>query len=59
MQAHIGTNWLKALWKIVTNPTVEVMAAIVVVVLATWVVVQTEVDMKQGPLLGSVVVGPK
>ena len=41
----IGT-WHKALWKFVTNPTVEVVAAIAVVMLSAWVVVQTEVDLK-------------
>ena len=29
------------------NPTVEVVAAIVAVLFATWVVVQAEVDMKR------------
>lgn len=56
---RIGNHWYKALWKIVTNPTVEVLAAMVVVILATWVVVQSEVDQRQHPLLGSVVVGPR
>lgn len=40
----LGTRWPKALWKFVKNPTVEVVAAIVVVLLATWLVVQTEMD---------------
>ena len=47
MQEKLGTGWPKTLWKIVTNPTVEVVAAIVVVLLATWVVVQAELDMKR------------
>ena len=37
-------EWHKQVWKVVTNPAIEVMAAIVVVLLAAWVVVQTEVE---------------
>jgi hypothetical protein len=40
-------DWQKTLWKIVTNPTVEVVAAIAVVLVAAWVVVEAEVDLKQ------------
>jgi hypothetical protein len=29
------------LWKIVTNPTVEVLAAIIVVILAAWIIVDS------------------
>jgi hypothetical protein len=47
MQPKLGTNWPKALWKIVTNPMVEVATAIVAVLLATWVVVQTELDTRR------------
>jgi hypothetical protein len=39
-------GWQKKLWKIMTNPTVEVLAAIAVVLVAAWVVVQAEVDLK-------------
>jgi hypothetical protein len=42
MQPTIGTDWQKALWKIIRNPTIEVVAAIVVVLLATWLIVQGE-----------------
>lgn len=42
----LGYQWQKTLWKIVRNPTAEVVAAIVVVLLATWIAVQTEVDSK-------------
>ena len=31
------------LWKILTNPAFEVVAAIIVVLIATWIVVDTEV----------------
>jgi hypothetical protein len=37
-----GNLWLKTLWKIVTHPAVEMLAAIVLAVLATWLVVSTE-----------------
>ena len=47
MQIHLfGTDWQKAIWKILRNPTFEVVAAIVVVLLATWLIVQTETDMR-------------
>ena len=47
MQGKLGTRWPKTLWKIVKNPTVEVVAAIVAVLFATWIVVQAELDMKR------------
>lgn len=47
MQEKLANRWPKTLWKIVKNPTVEVMAAIVAVLLSTWVVVQAELDMKR------------
>ena len=40
----------KSLWKFVTNPMVEVVAAIVAVLLAAWIVVATEVDARNGNL---------
>lgn len=46
MQPRIG-QWQKTFVRIVTNPTFKVLAAIVVVLLATWIVVQTEVDLRQ------------
>jgi ABC-type nickel/cobalt efflux system permease component RcnA len=42
----IGNGWQKALWKIVSNPAIEVVAAIVVVLFAAWIVVQTDVDQR-------------
>jgi hypothetical protein len=39
-----GHEWGRQVWKAVTNPAVEVMAAIVVVLLAAWVVVETETE---------------
>jgi hypothetical protein len=44
MQPIIGTNWQKVLWKIIRNPAIEVVAAIVVVLFATWLVVQSEAE---------------
>ena len=47
----LGTRWPKTLWKIVKNPTVEVAAVIVAVLLATWVVVVGEVDSRRATRL--------
>ena len=41
-----GYDWQKTLWKIARNPTLEVVAAIVVVLLAAWLAIQTELDTK-------------
>ena len=46
---HHGNDWRNTLWKIVSNPALEVLAAIVVVMFATWIVVSTEVDEKKSP----------
>ncbi len=40
-------DWQKTLWKIVRNPAFEVVAAIVVVLFAAWIVVQGETDNRQ------------
>ena len=42
----IASQWQKTFFRILKNPTFEVLAAIVAVVLATWIVVQTEVDLR-------------
>ena len=39
-----GTDWQKAVWKLVTNPAVEVVAAILAVLLAAWIVIQTDLE---------------
>ncbi len=49
MQLRFGGHWPKALWKVVKNPTIEVIAAIVLVLLAAWVVVQAEADLRTTP----------
>ena len=41
---RVGNDWQKAIWKIVRNPAVEVVAAIVAVLLAAWVVVLTDME---------------
>lgn len=41
---HFGGEWHKALWRILTNPTVEVVAAILAVAAAVWVVVDTQME---------------
>lgn len=44
MQPIIGNNLQKVLWKLIRNPAIEVVAAIVVVLFATWLVVQSEAE---------------
>ena len=44
---NLGSQWQKTFVRIVKNPTFEVLAAIVAVVFAVWIVVQTEIDLRQ------------
>lgn len=46
MERRPGT-WPKTLWKWVTDPTVDVLAVIALVLLAAWVVVQTDVEVRR------------
>jgi hypothetical protein len=46
MQPILRTHWQKTLWKIVSNPALEVVAAIVVVFFATWILVQGDLDTR-------------
>ena len=39
-------DWRNAIWKIVRNPAFEVVAAIVVVLFAAWLVVSFESEQK-------------
>ncbi len=39
-------NWQESIWKVLRNPTVEVVAAIVVVLLASWMLVNSEVEAR-------------
>lgn len=51
----IGYGWQKTLWKIVSNPAIEVVAAIVLVLIAAWIVVQTDVEQRSShvPILSA------
>ncbi|HXN15859.1 MAG TPA: hypothetical protein VN878_05750 [Usitatibacter sp.] len=42
----IGNSWQKALWRIIRNPAFEVLAAIVLVLIAAWIVIQTETEQR-------------
>jgi len=46
MQIRIGNRWHKALWKILRHPAVEVLAAILVMLIAAWVVIATEAESR-------------
>jgi hypothetical protein len=48
MHIHLfGNDWQKTIWKIIRNPAFKVITAIVVVLFATWLIVQTETDLRQ------------
>ena len=40
------THWYKKLWKILLNPTLDVVAAMVVVIFAAWIVIESESQQK-------------
>lgn len=44
MQPLFGLDWQKTLWKIISNPALEVVAAIVLVLFAAWILVQSEAE---------------
>jgi len=44
---YLGNDWRNAIWKIVRNPALEVLAAIALVLFAAWIVVAIEVDEKK------------
>ncbi|HEY2628764.1 MAG TPA: hypothetical protein VGI57_06520 [Usitatibacter sp.] len=44
MQPILGSDWQKTLWKIVSNPALEVVAAIAVVIFTAWIVISTEAE---------------
>lgn len=50
VQIHFRNDWHKTLRKIVSNPTLEVVAAIVLVLIAAWVVIGTEAEHHAAPL---------
>ena len=39
---HSGSEWQKALWRILSNPTFEVIGVILVMLLAACVIVETQ-----------------
>jgi ABC-type nickel/cobalt efflux system permease component RcnA len=41
---RVRNVWQKAIWKILTNPALEVVAAILVVLFAAWIVIETETE---------------
>jgi hypothetical protein len=43
----LGNDWQKLFWKIVSNPAIEVIATIAVVLLSAWIAVQTETGEHQ------------
>ena len=47
IRRQLEHDWRNALWKLVKNPAFEVVAAIAVVLFATWIVVSTEADSKR------------
>lgn len=49
-----GQGWQKTLWKIVSNPAIEVIAAIVVVLFAAWIVIATDTEQRSShvPVFG-------
>ena len=44
-------DWQNAIWKLLTNPAFEVVAAIVVVLIAAWFVIDTEALLNPAPRL--------
>ena len=46
MLLKTGNDWRNAFRKLVSNPAFEVVAAIVAVLFAAWVLVQTETERK-------------
>jgi hypothetical protein len=46
MQEAMESNRHSLLWKIVRNPAVEVVAAILVVLIAAWVVISSETEQR-------------
>lgn len=57
MQPILGSDWQKTLWKIVSNPAFEVVAAIAVVILTAAIVIWTEADNRHTvfPVPGAIV----
>ena len=45
MEQRIGNEWHTNLWNLVSSPTANVVAMLVLVGVSTWVVVSAEVDL--------------
>ena len=43
MQTRFQGDWQGTIWRLLTNPAIEVVAAIVVMLIAAWIVIDTEV----------------
>ena len=43
---HVVHDWRNAIWKIVSNPALEVLAAIALVLFVAWLVVSFESEQK-------------
>jgi membrane-bound ClpP family serine protease len=41
-----NNHWYKRLWRILSNPTLDVIVAMVVVILAAWIVIESETQQK-------------
>jgi hypothetical protein len=39
--------WQKIIWKLVTNPGIELVATIAIVMVATWYLVETQTQMPE------------
>ena len=50
MQLRLQNDWQNAIWKILTNPAFNVVAAIVVVLIAAWFVIETDVFHRSAPV---------
>jgi hypothetical protein len=54
LRIRIQDDWHKSLWKILGNPAIEVVVAIVLVLIAAWVLVGTDPfqSVNQQPVFG-------
>jgi hypothetical protein len=46
MQSRLHNDWQNALWKILTNPAIVLVAAIAIVLMAAWFVIDTDMAQK-------------
>jgi hypothetical protein len=43
----IQRNWQKIIWKLVTNPAIELVVTIAIVMVAAWYLVDTQTQMPE------------